>query len=465
MQTKTDDQEIKARILDGSPPPFGTVQDVFERAKRAPFFARKFKNLTIECWDDYFRLPLTTKEELRACEPLETLAAPRQDVYHYHESFGTTGRPLATWFTRDDYIREADLTRRWTEGIRPGMLILNRFPYSFAVPPFIIETCAMRNGGIVIPADNLNWNVSYIRTLELIRRLRVEVIACLPLEMIILEALAKKRGYDWQKDLGSLKLILLSGRVLPLALKEHFESRWNAKVSCVYGMTEGGGIASMCPAGRFHIHPDAFILELLDPVTGQHVARGEIGVLVLSNYYRQGAPLVRYNTRDCCRLLAEPCLCGDASPTIEVLGRLDDTIELVGKKIYFARLEQAVLEFASQFGTVVYFAIVTHKKLHIRVESENGLQQPSAETLQKLRADLGVPLKVHVCRTGELLDRGWLMRSPSVGKPHHVSDWRGDGRRCATLSESLIEWPPIGARDLADILRRALSNEFWRKKL
>jgi phenylacetate-coenzyme A ligase PaaK-like adenylate-forming protein len=282
---------------------------------------------------------------------------------------------------------------------------------------------------------------------------------------VILESLAAHCGYDIVKDLGSLKLILLSGRVVPPALREYFEKRWNARVSCVYGMTEGGGIASMCHAGRFHIHSNAFILELLNPSTGDPVAPGEIGVLVITNYYRQAAPLVRYNTRDWCRLIPEPCPCGDKHPTLEVLGRMDDTIEFEGKQLYFARIDQAVVEFSQQFGTVVYFVIVTPKRLHIRVESANGLPRPSQESLNKLGAALGVPFKVDVCRAGELLNRDALTKVPNVGKPHTVSDWRGSERRCVSLSEALIEWPHMGIGDVTDLVRRAVSNEILRKTL
>ena len=67
-----------------------------------------------------------------------------------------------------------------------------------------------------------------------------------------------------------------------------------------------------------------------------------------------------------------------------------------------------------------------------------------AESLDRLRAALQVPLRVDVCKAGELLDLGSMLRTPEVGKPQAVSDWRRDPRRCVTQSEALIKWPEIG---------------------
>jgi phenylacetate-CoA ligase len=446
----------------GEFPEFRTIREVFDKVKSNKFYGKKFEGLSLNTWDDFFKLPTTTKEEMRACDPEDILAVPISEVWRYHESFGTTGKPAVTWFTRGDYDREVELTSRWAAPIKPGVRVLNRLLYSFSVPPMVVELKARHDGGVMIPADNMTWNVSYARTLELIYRLKVDVIACLPVEVIILALLAEKCGYDLARDLGSLKHLMLAGRVVPLALKEYLEKLWNAAATSVYGLTETGGIASMCESWRLHIHPRAFILEIVDPETGRHVPDGEVGVLLVTSYYRQASPLFRFNTEDYSRMYTDACPCGDPSPTIEILGRVDDTIEMEGKRIYFKQLEEAVLRFAQQFESVIYFAVVTGRRLLIRIESENGKSWPSGESLQRLREALRVPLKVSICKKGELLDRDQLLRFPNVFKPHNLSDWRKGKRRCVTLSEALIEWPKLGFGDLLDIARRAVKNQLLR---
>jgi len=450
---------------DGNLPSLELIQDKFNKVKKNGLYSQKYNGLKLRTWEDFFALPFTTKEDLRNCSPEDTLAIPIEEVWHYHESFGTTGKPISTWWSEEDFHREVDLTHRWTAPVHPGMRVLNRFPYSFAVPPFILETKCKRDGGIILPAGNLNWNVSYARTLDIIKRVKVDAIGCLPLELIILDIVAEKLGYNIERDFRSLKHLLLSGRIVPPALKEYLEKKWSVSVTSVYGNTEGGGIASTCPEWNLHIHPGAFILEILDPKTLQPVSNGETGVLVITSYYRHAAPLFRYITRDICRIIQSPCSCGDSAPIIQVLGRMDDEVILQGKELFFYDIEQSVLEFAKQFDSAIYFVIVTDKRLQIRVESHNSKRKPSPESLAILQESLGVPMKIHICSKGELLDPGFLTRAPNVYKPHNVSYWNKPRRQCVTLTESLIEFPRISVFQFTDITRRFLKNLLLRKIL
>jgi phenylacetate-CoA ligase len=303
----------------------------------------------------------------------------------------------------------------------------------------------------------------YKRVLEIMKRMQVEAIGCLPTEMIILEMVAEKCGYNIKRDFSSVKYILTSGRVVPPALKEYIERRWDASLSSVYGTTEGGGVASSCKKGNLHVHNNAFIIEILDPATWQPVRKGEAGLLVITSYYRQASPLFRYVTRDYCRLIDGVCSCGDPDPVIQVLGRIEDVIELSGKKLYFHDLEQAVLEFSRQFDSAVYFIIVTAKTLRLRIETHNDLKSPSGDSLNELNSKLGMPLKVDICPKGELLDAGFLLRSPEVYKPQSISDWRYDDRHSVSLTEGLIKWPKVSLSEFADIIRRSMKNMLLRK--
>ncbi|MFH0975699.1 MAG: AMP-binding protein [Spirochaetota bacterium] len=461
MKTKN----MTSNTADGRLASLPSIQKLFSKASKNGLYKKKYAGLKLNSWEDFFKLPLTLKEDLRGLAPEDTLAVPRSEAWHYHESFGTTGAPVASWFTVDDYEREATMTSRWTSEIKKGMLVLNRFPYSFAVPPFVLEIRTRQTGGIIVPAGYLSWNVTYQRTLEIIKRLKVEAIGCLPNELIMLEMVADKCGYDLKKDLGSIKLALMSGAVVPPALKEYIENKWNVAVRSVYGSTETGGIASTCKKGNHHLHRDSFIIEILDPETKEPVKAGDSGVLTVTSYYREAAPLFRFYTRDMCRIVPGKCACGDPAPVIEILGRMDDEINLNGKKIYSYNLEQSILEFAKQFDSAVYFVIVTGKRLHIRVETHNNKNKPDDSTLKALNEKLGVPIKVHICAKGELLDAGFLLRSPEVYKPVLISDWRTEPIKCSNLTEALIKWPQVGAQEFLDIIRRFFKSIILRKIL
>ena len=82
----------KQKTADGRLPEFDLIKDIFNRVKQNGLYRNKFRDLKLNSWDDFFNLPMTTKDDLRDCMPEDTLAVPRSKIWHYHESFGTTGK-------------------------------------------------------------------------------------------------------------------------------------------------------------------------------------------------------------------------------------------------------------------------------------------------------------------------------------------------------------------------------------
>ena len=95
-----------------------------------------------------------------------------------------------------------------------------------------------------------------------------------------------------------------------------------------YGLSEiiGPGVAAACAhQAGLHIWEDHFIAEVVDPESGEPLAEGEIGELVLTAPTKEAFPLLRYRTRDRTRLVRERCACGRTMARItKILGRTDD---------------------------------------------------------------------------------------------------------------------------------------------
>lgn len=83
----------------------------------------------------------------------------------------------------------------------------------------------------------------------------------------------------------------------------------------------------------------------------------------------------------------------------------------------------------------------------------------------RLNDTLKVPLRVEVCKKGELLNLTAMASTPEVGKPQALCDWRKDPRRSATLYEALIRWPEMKPLDLVDLVWRAVKNAWMRLTL
>ncbi|MBN2403229.1 MAG: hypothetical protein JXN64_12625, partial [Spirochaetes bacterium] len=119
----TQTKKINSRTADGRLPSLPSIQKLFNQACKNELYKKKYSGFKLNSWDDFFKLPLTYKNEMRRLKPDGTLAVPMSEAWHYHESFGTTGEPVTSWFTVDDYEREAKQTMRWTSEIKKGMLV------------------------------------------------------------------------------------------------------------------------------------------------------------------------------------------------------------------------------------------------------------------------------------------------------------------------------------------------------
>ena len=99
-----------------------------------------------------------------------------------------------------------------------------------------------------------------------------------------------------------------------------------------FGMTEmnGPGVAFECKNQEgMHIWEDCYLVEIIDPETGEPMPDGEIGELVLTTLDREMMPMLRYRTRDLTRIIHKPCSCGRTHRRIDrIKGRSEEMFML-----------------------------------------------------------------------------------------------------------------------------------------
>jgi phenylacetate-CoA ligase len=440
------------------------LRDAVARARRSAFYTQHLAGHEVSGCADLARLPLTFKHHLRDASPFGMLAVPPAKAWHYHESSGTTGEPISTWCGLAEVRVMAALLQRVVPEMASDCIMLNRFPL-FAPVSFIFEDALRRVGACHVAAGNVSWDVPFTRALEFIRRLRVTMLASLPLEPILLRELAHEQGLDVRRDLSSIRVICCGGAVLPPALRRVLEQDWDARVVEIYGSNETMGLGLSCVDGRLHLCTDLVEAEVLDPQTYVPVPVGEPGVLTVTSVVHEVMPLVRYVTGDLVRVSAQPCRCGEPDPIIEVLGRADGVIEIDGARATEYDVLDGAYEFAERCGTRVFFMLVRRRGLHLLIEVANpeGARDPAAE--RRLAERIGLPVTVEYLRHNEVMDRTALFRTPKIYKPTQISDWRGDGRKTITIMEALLEWPRFDLRTLMYIALRQLRNARRRRRL
>lgn len=91
-------------------------------------------------------------------------------------------------------------------------------------------------------------------------------------------------------------------------MRTEIEAQLRIKALDIYGLSEimgpGAGMECCDAQDGLHIWEDHFLIEIIDPETGEQMPLGETGELVITTITKEAQPLVRHRTRDitrCCR--------------------------------------------------------------------------------------------------------------------------------------------------------------------
>jgi phenylacetate-CoA ligase len=439
------------------------LKDAVARAKRSAFYSKHLAGHELGAVSDLATLPLTFKRHLVGASPYSMLIVPPERVWHYHETSGTTGEPIATWCGLPELQQMGAIVCAMVPELAEPTMLLNRFPL-FAPVSFVFEEALRKANACHIAAGNLSWDVPFSRALDFIRRLKVNAISSLPLEPILLRELALVEGLDLKRDLGSLRVIFLGGAVCPPAMRRVIESDWGARVVEIYGSNETLLMGVGCPDGRLHLCEDLLQFEFLDAQTHVPVPDGQAGVVTVTSLVHTAMPLVRYFTGDLARVSSEPCGCGRSGRTAEVLGRYDDVIVQGSSSISHYELLDAAYDFADAVGSRVFFVVVLKVGLRLLVEVADPDRARRGAPEDVLRQRISLPLEVEYLRYNEVMDRTAMFRGPKIYKPSQISDWRGEGRKTITIMEALLEWPRFDASTVLHLLRRQVKNAFRRRR-
>ncbi|MGH7859166.1 MAG: phenylacetate--CoA ligase family protein, partial [Candidatus Binatia bacterium] len=409
--------------------PESALRETLALARRSPFYGQHLAGADAGSLDGLRRLPFTTKDDLRATAPWGMMAVPREELWHYHESTGTTGEPIACWYRPEEFRIQGEAVARWFPEFVPGKILLDRFP-SFAPISFCIESALQIRGGCHIACGNLSWDVPFPRALEFLRTLRPQIIGCLPLEMFLLWELAKSVGLEPSRDLDSLETAILAGAPLPAAMRRMVERDWSVRVREIYGSNETLFLGATCERGTLHLETTLYVAEVLDPETLEPVAPGTPGVFTLTHLGTKAMPLVRYLTRDMIRVV--PCECGRAEPAIQLLGRQDEVVDYGGRRLYTNEILEAGYRLADANGSRTFFAVLRDSGVLYRVELDDPGRGLDPRTVAEIGDGLGVRVAAEAVRRGDILDPTALVRTPKVYKPAQTADWRRPGRKPLT---------------------------------
>jgi len=297
-----------------------------------------FDAATIDSRAALTRLPVTRKSDLielqKAVPPFGGLnATPLASLARVFASPGPIYDPEGRG---EDWWRFGRVLV--TAGFRAGDLVHNTFSYHFTPAGFMLEGAAHKLGCPVFPAGIGQTEMQVQAIVDLRPAAYVGTPSFL---RIILE-----KGDALGADLSSLKKAVVSGEALPASLRQWLNAR-GIVVRQAYATADLGLIAYETPSEEGLVVDEEMLLEIVRPGTGDLVADGEVGEVVVTSF-NPDYPLIRFATGDLSAVLPGISSCGRTNVRIQGwLGRADQTTKVKGLFVHPAQIAAVVARHAS----------------------------------------------------------------------------------------------------------------------
>jgi phenylacetate-CoA ligase len=274
----------------------------------------------------------------------------------------------------------------YAAGFRSGDLVHNAFSYHMTPGAFMMESGAHAVGCTVFPAGVGQTE----QQLQAIAELKPQAYSGTPSFLRILVEKAQETG----SDISSLRKGLVGGEAFPPSLRDWFTER-GLHIYQSYATADLGLVAYETSSREGMVVDEGVILEIVRPGTGDPVAAGEVGEVVVTTL-SPGYPLVRFGTGDLSAILPGDDPTGRTNVRIRGwLGRADQTTKIRGMFVHPSQ----VADIARRFPEIVKARLVVSGEMAndvmtLKVEAASapqGLDARIGEAVRdvtKLRADV-----------------------------------------------------------------------------
>ncbi len=378
--------------------------------KNAPGFSRILAGVdakSVNSREALARLPVTRKSDLgelqKQLPPLGGLnATPVNKLAKIFVSPGPIYEPQGS---SSDWWRTARAL--YAAGFRAGDLVINTFAYHFTPAGSMFDSGALALGCTVVPTG--------IGQTEM----QVATIAGLGISGFIgtpsfLKLIVDKAD-ELKADIGCLKKAMVGGEYLPPALRKSLGEH-GIRVYQSYGTADLGSLAyeSALPDGSVTegmILDEGLMLEIVRPGTGDPVAPGEVGEVVITTF-NPDYPLIRFGTGDLSAVLSGVSPCGRTNVRIKGwMGRADQTTKVRGMFVTPKQVNEIVRRHAQIIKARLVVAGETGNDsmtLRCEVKDQDEALKPaliaSIRDVTKLRGDVDFVPAGSLPNDGKIID-------------------------------------------------------------
>lgn len=317
-------------------------------AGKSPFYQQLFAKNQIDIhnisnYDDFTRLPLTTKDDIQQHND-DFICVSRKDIAEYTTTSGTLGQPVHVALTHNDLERLA--YNEYLSFQMMGITAEDRVQLLLTLDKQFMAGMAYysglrKTGATIIRSGSGNIAGQWAQ----IQHYQSTGLVAVP--SFLLKMMQQKPAIIPK----SLKKILAIGEPIrdehnkPTILAEKINEELGVQLFGTYASTEMQTAFTECTHGcGGHLHPDLIYVELLDE-QNQLVAEGEAGELTITTFGITGMPLLRYKTGDIFKINTQRCACGRTTPRLSaLLGRKKQMIKLKGTTFYPPALSNLIQE-------------------------------------------------------------------------------------------------------------------------
>ena len=373
-----------------------------------PFYRKKLEESGVSPEDikgreDLYKLPFTTKSDLRENYPDKLVAVPLDDCVRIQSTSGTTGKRVVAYYTKEDIDLWEDCCARAIVAVGGSRKDVCQVSYGYG----LFTGGPGLNGGshkvgcLTVPTSSGNTD----RQIMFINDLKTTILCCTPSYAAYLGESMKEMGMK-PEDIP-LKAGIFGAEAWSEEMRRDIQNTLGIKAYDIYGLTElsGPGVAFECSEqSGMHINEDHFIAEVVDPDTGDPLPDGEKGELVFTSITKKAFPLLRYRTRDICILSHEKCGCGRTLVKMtKPLGRTDDMLIIRGVNVFPSQIETVLLKEGYQANYQIIVDRVNNTDtldVHVEMTPEvftdnvGEISRRQNELVSALRSMLGIKANV-----------------------------------------------------------------------
>ena len=395
-----------------------------------PYYRKKMeaKGVTpddIKSIDALHKLPFLSKKDLREAYPYGLVGVPLKDCVRIQSTSGTTGKRVVAFYNQHDIDLWEDCCARAI--VAAGGSNEDDCQISYGCGLFTggpgLNGGSHKVGCLTVPTSSGNTD----RQIMFIQDLQSTIICCTPSYAAFLGERMKEMGYG--PDDIPLKAGIFGAEAWSEEMRRDIQNTMGIKAYDIYGLTElsGPGVAFECSAQKgMHINEDHFIAEIIDPETEEVLPEGSQGELVFTAIDKEAFPMIRYRTRDICRLTREKCSCGRTHVRMaKPMGRSDDMLIIRGVNVFPSQIETVLLN----HGYAANYQIIVDRKnnsdtLDVQVEmtpemftdNVGEIAENQKQLVDGLKSMLGIKAKVTLVAPKSI--------ARSEGKPVRVIDKR-----------------------------------------